>query len=152
VENFVETVERNHHMRGEATSKLDMKGRLNFPANIRKGKGFGDSFVLAKALRVPCIQVYTVESWEAYTASLAESNPKSKVEQALRFMSAADAEADKQGRFFMPTHLRKYAMLDTDVVFKSYDIDGKVEIWSAEELEKSVEAIDGNTLADELNT
>jgi MraZ protein len=121
-------------MRGEAL-KIDAKSR-----------------VLAKALRVPCIQVYTVESWEAYTAGLSENNPKSKVEQALRFMSASDAEADKQGRFFMPTHLRKYAMLDTDVVFKSYDIDGKVEIWSAQELEKSVEAIDGNTLADELNT
>ena len=137
-------------MRGEATSKLDIKGRLNFPATIRKGKGFGDSFVLAKALRVPCIQVYTVESWESYTAALSANAPKSKVEQALRFMSASDAEADKQGRFFIPPHLRKYAGLDTDVVFKSYDIDGKVEIWSAEELEKSIDEIDGNALADEL--
>jgi MraZ protein len=136
-------------MRAEATSKLDVKGRMNFPALVRKG--FGDSFVLVKALRVPCIQVYTTENWDEFTQMLYEKYPESKAEQVLRFMSACDAETDKQGRFFVPLHLRKYAHLDTDVVFKAYGRANKVEIWSAEELEKSIEQIDGNSLADELN-
>ncbi|MCL2754181.1 MAG: cell division/cell wall cluster transcriptional repressor MraZ [Oscillospiraceae bacterium] len=136
-------------MRGEATSTLDVKGRLNFPAAFRKG--FGDSFVLVKALKVPCIQVYSTEHWEEFKTSLLSNSPRTKAEQVLRFISATDGETDKQGRFFMPAHLRKYANLDSEVVFKDLGIDGKIEIWSAAELERNVESIDIDSLVDELS-
>ena len=115
-------------MKGDVTSTLHANGRVNFPSKLREG--LGDSFVIAKGLDVPCIQVYSLAAWERFEENLLEKNHPLDAEQLLRFMSKRNEEIDKQGRFFVPEHLREYAGLSKEVVFNT--VGKKVEIWSKE--------------------
>jgi MraZ protein len=135
-------------MRGESKSTLDAKGRMNFPAKLREE--FGDSFVIVRALKVPCIQVFSAQDWESFEKNLLNNHPKTKAEQILRFCGASNADMDKQGRFFVPAHLREYANLDTDVIVNRL-YEKKAEIWSKDAWDENMGKIDIDSLVDEMD-
>jgi MraZ protein len=133
-------------MRGEAKSKIDAKGRMNFPAKICED--MGKEFVVAKALKARCIQVYTACQWEAFVLKITENNRKPDVEQLLRYRGAANATKDDQGRFFIPLHLREFAGLQNDVIVTG--LEGTPEIWNKDEWDKNMGNIDIDSLVDSM--
>ena len=113
-------------MRGEFKSTLDAKGRMNFPEKLREE--LGTSFVISKTIGEKCIKVYSNEDWESLVESIRKM-PQVKTAGIQRFLfgSAFEVEPDKQGRVLIPSPLREYAELQTDIVIVG--LEGRAEIW-----------------------
>lgn len=113
-------------MRGEFKSTLDPKGRMNFPVKLREE--LGTSFVISKTIGEKCIKVYSNEDWESLVESIRKM-PQVKTAGIQRFLfgSAFEVEPDKQGRVLIPSPLREYAELQTDIVIVG--LEGRAEIW-----------------------
>ena len=113
-------------MRGEFKSTLDAKGRMNFPVKLREE--LGTSFVISKTIGEKCIKVYSHEDWESLVESIRKM-PQVKTAGIQRFLfgSAFEVEPDKQGRVLIPSPLREYAELQTDIVIVG--LEGRAEIW-----------------------
>lgn len=113
-------------MRGEFKSTLDAKGRMNFPVKLREE--LGTSFVISKTIGEKCIKVYSNEDWESLVESIRKM-PQVKTAGIQRFLfgSAFEVEPDKQGRVLIPSPLREYAELQTDIVIVG--LEGRAEIW-----------------------
>lgn len=114
-------------MRGEYLHSVDSKGRMIFPANLRKE--LGEGFVIFKGLD-GCICVYSKEDWDAFESKIA-AMPIAKARKLQRFYSANyPCEPDGQGRILLPQSLRTYAGITKDVIVAG--IQKRVEIWDAE--------------------
>ncbi|NLJ16539.1 MAG: division/cell wall cluster transcriptional repressor MraZ [Clostridiales bacterium] len=113
-------------MVGEYQHTLDAKGRMNFPAKLREE--LGESFVITKTIGSRCLRVYTMESWDNLVQAI-KSKPSSKTAQIERFLfgGACTAEPDKQGRILIPSNLRGYANLTSEVVVVG--LSDRAEIW-----------------------
>ena len=137
-------------MRGEFKSTLDVKGRMNFPVKLREE--LGAVFMISKTLDQPCLKVYTMDDWNALVAKIREM-PQTKTAnlQRVLFGSAFEIEPDKQGRALIPSPLRDYAGLKTDVVIVG--LEGRAEIWDKENWDKfngGVSSADIVSVAEEL--
>jgi MraZ protein len=112
---------------GSYQHTIDDKGRLFIPAKLREELGY--TFYLTMGVDA-CLCIYSQESWDNFTAKVAEL-PSSQV-RAMRtfFANASKCELDSQGRILVPQKLRKYAQLEKDVVING--ALGRVEIWNAE--------------------
>ena len=102
-------------MYGEYEHTVDVKGRMNFPAKLRDV--FGEHFYICKSLNEKCLTVYTAESWEALKASL-RGKPSNIAKPIERFLigGGSEVEPDKQGRIAIPSALRAYANITSEVV------------------------------------
>ena len=123
-------------MKTEDRATLSASGRLNFPPRLRAG--VGDSFVIAKAIRERCLQVYSKEHWDEFEKNLYRDNDMLDVDATLRDMDKRYASVDEQGRFAIPAAFREFAGLETEVHFKT--VGRKVEFWNKEELDKTMAA------------
>ena len=137
---------------GEFNHSIDEKGRLIIPAKLRDD--LGENFVICNGLE-GCLFVYSQEEWSKFVAEL-ETLPRmskdARIYKRYFFGSASEGTFDKQGRFLVPTRLRKSANLEKDVVLVG--VQDHVEIWdkalweeqsmvSEEELDAIAERIRG---------
>lgn len=114
---------------GNYQSKLDtQKCRTAVPSKFRRllGKkaiitqGYEKSLMLVKA-----------EDWEKVISDVTNTSFLSgAARQTERFLlgSAFEIEFDAQGRFIIPSTLRKYADLGNEIVFVG--VGSRIEIWS----------------------
>ena len=113
---------------GEYSQKMDTKGRTIVPAKFREE--LGNSVVVTRGLD-GCLFAYSKEAWETLEEKLS-SLPfaDKKVRDFNRFFlaGAADLETDKLGRVLMPSVLRKFALLDKEVVWVG--VGNRIEIWN----------------------
>ena len=132
-------------MRGEFKSTLDAKGRMNFPVKLREE--LGSSFVISKTIGEKCIKVYSKDDWEALVESF-NKMPQVKTANIQRFLlgSAYEVETDKQGRALIPTPLRVYAELKTDIVIVG--LEGRAEIWDKQRWDDFNSSLDMDELLD----
>jgi MraZ protein len=113
---------------GEYHQKLDDKGRLAVPIKFRED--------LAVGARVckwidGCVAIFTREDWEALaakTAALPVSDEGARGFQRFLFASAFEFKLDAQNRFVLPSVLRTFADLGTDVMVVG--ARNHLEIWS----------------------
>ena len=63
--------------------------------------------------------------------------------------SAVDGDLDKQGRTLIPAVLRKYAMLDKEVVF--IGMGKRAEIWDKDRWEKNGEELTSDIIAEAMD-
>lgn len=126
-------------MRGEFKSTLDAKGRMNFPVKLREE--LGNSFVISKTIGEKCIKVYSNEDWNALVESIRKM-PQVKTAEIQRFLfgSAFEVEPDKQGRVLIPSPLREYAGLQTEIVIVG--LEGRAEIWDKQKWESFNSSLD----------
>ncbi len=126
-------------MRGEFKSTLDAKGRMNFPVKLREE--LGSSFVISKTIGEKCIKVYSNEDWNALVESIRKM-PQVKTAEIQRFLfgSAFEVEPDKQGRVLIPSPLREYAGLQTEIVIVG--LEGRAEIWDKQKWESFNSSLD----------
>lgn len=112
---------------GTFTPKLDDKGRFFLPAKFR-GE-LNDGLVITRG-QDRCLVVYPLETFTQMTRRIVSApHTVRQVRNYQRMLaaSASDETPDKQGRISIPTALRDYAGLGTEIVVVG-TID-RVEIW-----------------------
>lgn len=126
---------------GEYTAKLDDKGRLVFPSQLKaQMKGLEDMrFVIKKDIYSPCLQMYCFEEWERESedvkARLNFFNPSHAKfwREFMRERALVEPDA-KTGRILVPRTLLDKIGIEKEVVFSGND--HMIEIWSKENFDR----------------
>jgi len=117
---------------GEATNRLDAKGRLAIPPGMRMELLGHDGRppVVTRLLDVQALGLYPAERWLEFKRRIATMSQLDPFVQKFRRMvvaGAKEAPLDAQGRILIPTHLRDYAGLEKEVTL--LDTGARFEIW-----------------------
>ena len=136
---------------GEFEHLIDDKGRLTLPARFRAE--LADGFVITKGID-RCLFVYTLDEWQPLAEKISRLPVTKKEARALArlvFAGASDCSLDKQGRILIPTYLRQYASLNSEVVIVG--LDTHLEIWDLESWQKVNQKIEeeAETIAEQLS-
>ena len=129
---------------GEHKQKMDTKGRVVVPSKFRDE--LGNHVVVTKGLDDDCLYAFSVDSWEQVTEKLnALPMTSKKIRNFNRFFLAGahDLEADKLGRVLMPSALRKYALLDKEVVWVG--VGNRMEIWDVDKWKENSDKFIGDS-------
>ncbi len=119
-------------LHGSVTVKMDEKGRVKIPANLRRliQDRFGACEYYVTSMKGDCALVYPERVWDELLRKLSTQSPtKPPVKRFRRATSywGQMASMDPQGRIMIHPRLRTDAGLDTEVVIlgqKDY-----IEIW-----------------------
>ena len=109
--------------------KIDKKGRVFIPSTFREE--LGESFIISKGIYGKrCLCVYSSEEWKALVEKIG-TLPSTKSSSVKRFLydGAFNVEFDTQGRILVPSTLREYAGLDSEVHIVGMDTN--LEIWDS---------------------
>lgn len=137
----------NFVLGGTFQHNVDAKNRFFVPAKMRDD--LGQTFIVAKSFRDPCLKVYSLSGWDNYLELIRHQN-RNLSERAMRFLneSMTQAEPDAQGRIVLPQ-----ALIDFAGIKKSALIIGcgdYAEIWNEETYRKASESIDLAAMIAEL--
>lgn len=133
---------------GEYQHSIDAKGRVIMPAKFREA--LGERFVVTKGLDRNLL-VFNMEEWQKFydkLSTLPLANKSSRDFSRMFLAGAVECETDKQGRILLTTPLRSYASLIKDVTVIGNG--NKVEIWSSENWNDYINAIDTDEMAQSL--
>ena len=118
---------------GDYRCKVDAKGRILFPAGLKKQlEENGNCFVIKKDLFEQCLVMYTSAEWERQNAAIrSQINPfNPEHNRFLRgfYRGTAEIELDNNGRLLLPKRLLDEVGIDKDVVLSGQDT--KIELWA----------------------
>ncbi len=124
---------------GDYTCKLDSKGRILFPAALKKQlEGDSDRFVVKKDLFENCLVIYTNQEWERQNKLIrSRTNPFNKEHNRfVRGFSRGTAEIilDGSNRILIPKRLLEAIGTEKEIVLSGQD--SKIEIWSKHDYER----------------
>lgn len=130
--------------KGEYEHAVDNKGRVSFPARLRKylNPAVQDRFTILKGLE-NCLYLYPEDQWEHVEERIDKINSFSRegrtvIRNFLR--SADDINLDNQNRLALPPSLAEWAGISTKAIF--IGSGERIEIWSPEALAKEDAAMD----------
>lgn len=115
---------------GEFEHTMDAKGRLSIPAKFRPELAAG--LIITRGLG-DYLLVFPPEAWAKFINDLRQRElnlDQSQTISRFLFAKASDCTLDSHGRVLIPTPLRQYAHLDTDVVVAG--VNTHLEIWNRE--------------------
>ncbi len=119
---------------GQYGATIGAKNRVAFPKKFRDE--LGDNLIITQGFEGSLI-VVSEEGWRGLLEG-SEGMPFSEIcpRETQRFLlgTAADVELDEKGRFVLPSHLKKYAGLSSEIVFLG--ISRYVEIWDKKKWEE----------------
>lgn len=130
-------------MTGSYDHKIDDKGRLSIPSDLREE--LGEVFHITISNEA-CLTAHSSESWERFIEKAKAMTSKQLTRVRPFFANAARCELDKQGRFLIPQRLRDRVGLKKDVAVVG--VGTVVQFWDAEifnrinEAETSAENLD----------
>ena len=120
--------------RGTYPARVDDKGRLKLPAAFLEYLGaLEQTKVFITTLDELTCKIYTIPAWNASTKLLREGPDKGK-SKALEFLAThwgQDSELDPQGRFLLPTELRRALKMENAPVRMDAG-DGVITVYSEE--------------------
>ncbi|MCH4209271.1 division/cell wall cluster transcriptional repressor MraZ [Bifidobacterium sp.] len=119
---------------GTYTPKIDAKGRMALPAKLRGQLGPG--MVMARG-QERCVYLLPQSEFRRIAMQIQRTSMGNKAARDyLRvFLSGAvDQDPDKQGRVLVPSMLRDYASLGSDIVV--IGVGTRAEIWNREAWER----------------
>lgn len=125
---------------GEYNLKIDEKGRLLFPATLKRQvkTTIPDQFVIKEDIFEKCLVLYTMEEWERQNTILRKRlNPfDAKHNMFLRGFAkgAAEVSLDGSNRLLIPRRLIDFAGIAKEIVMAGQN--GKIEIWAKESYDK----------------
>lgn len=130
---------------GEHKCKIDAKGRLMFPARLRRQLEniIHHGLVINRDIFEDCLVLYPKPEWDKVNGEmtqLSRYNRKHQVFQRKFMKGATLVDLDSSGRLNIPTSLLDYAGIDLS---KSNEIivsglGEKVEIWTVEAYQTQV--------------
>lgn len=139
---------------GEYECKLDAKGRLLFPAGLRKqlSPEAGESFMMNRGFE-KCLTLYPMNEWERLSQKLRKLNLFVKRNRAFHRLfhnGATPMQLDGSGRILVPKQLQPYANIGKEVVLTAYG--DRIEIWDKDTYYQMIneEADDFADLADQV--
>lgn len=130
---------------GEHHCKLDPKGRMMFPAKLRKQMESEINFglVINRDIFSKCLVLYTKSAWDQVVSEMNQLSRYDEEHQLFlqKFMKGATLlEMDDTGRLSLPTVLLPFAEIDlkqsNEVVLTG--VLDKMKIWSKSNYEKYV--------------
>jgi MraZ protein len=129
---------------GEATNRLDAKGRLAIPPGMRMDLVGQDGRppVVTRLLDAPALGLYPAERWSEFKRRIETMSQLKPAVQKVRRMvvaGAKEAPLDGQGRILIPPHLREYAGLDKEVSL--LDTGARLEIWDRARYQQELQTI-----------
>ena len=116
---------------GEYEYTIDQKGRVTIPPKFREA--FKGGIVLLRGYD-KCVTACTVAEWDKRAEQLSKlpvTQSKTRRLNRATFSSAFSLDLDGQGRVVLPTPLRQYAGVASEVVIAG--VRGCLEIWSKED-------------------
>jgi len=117
---------------GEYNHTLDERGRVTLPKKVRQELGERE-LVLTRGFDT-CIFGYDLAAGEKEATKQLETSVTTDEGRALRryvFSAAEKVETDKLGRVILPTHLKEYAGVETEV--KVIGAGDHFEIWDTKQ-------------------
>lgn len=140
---------------GTYECKVDAKGRLMFPAAMKKQllPILQNGFVLKRAVFQPCLELYPIPEWEKLMQKVNKLNRFNKKNDAFirRFTAGVKVvEVDATGRLLIPKDLLAFSGITKQTVLAS--AVNIVEIWDKDKYEKAIDdaALDFADLAEEV--
>ena len=130
---------------GEYHCRIDAKGRVSFPAKLRKqlDRVLHDGLVVNRDIFEGCLVLYPKPEWDKVNdemARLSRYNRKHQLFQRKFMKGATHVDVDGAGRINLPAALLEYAGIDPKNA-KEVIVSGlgeKVEIWNQEAHKKQV--------------
>lgn len=113
---------------GEFTHSFDEKGRVIIPSKFRNE--LGDTFYIGKGLD-RCLFIYPIETWNEFVDKLRNLSTFNREERFFlrRFVSGfSECSFDKQGRILIPTNLRDFIGLNSEVAL--IGVIDRIELWN----------------------
>jgi len=129
---------------GEFKHTVDSKGRLTIPAKFRPQLAAG--VVITRGID-KCLFLFSMAEWEKLSQQVSQlpiTQQEAREFRRLIFSGASDVVPDKQGRILIPSYLREYANLDSEVVIVGNNT--YIEIWNAEAWQETKANIEGKAL------
>ncbi len=146
---------------GEHTCRIDAKGRLMFPARLRRQleKVIHHGLVINRDIFEDCLVLYPKPEWDKVNGEMTQLSRYNKKHQLFqrKFMKGATlVDLDASGRLNIPTALLEYAGIDlskgNEIIVSG--LGEKVEIWAVDAYEKQVlgedDAFDFGSLAEDV--
>lgn len=119
---------------GQFDSKLGEKHQANLPKKFRDV--LGEKLIITKGFE-NCLIIVSEENWKTLlegTEGRPFTNKSTRELQRFLLGNATNVELDTKGRFVIPEYLRKFAGIDTEIIFAG--IQRFVEIWDKDSWEK----------------
>lgn len=113
---------------GEYQHTIDSKGRIIVPAKFRGELAAG--LVVTRGFDKNLI-AFPISEWEALAAKVMQqplSDRKARDFRRRLFSNATDLMPDRQGRILIPTNLREFAGIDSEVIIAG--MFNHIELWS----------------------
>ena len=125
------------------------------PSDLKKQLSpcLAQGFVLKRAVFQPCLELYSMDQWNALMAKVGQLNQFNRKNNDFTRRSTAGVrriELDVTGRINIPADLMAVAQIKRDLVLTASV--GIVEIWDAQNYEKAISdaALDFADLAEEV--
>ena len=122
--------------KGEFEHSVDEKGRISFPAKLRKAVSpqARNQFTILKGLE-KCLYLYPDDEWQKVEGRLLQINSfthegSTVLRNFLR--SAQDIELDRQYRLPLPPRLMQWSAIKDSAIF--IGTGNRIEIWSPDQL------------------
>lgn len=129
--------------KGEYEHALDAKGRVSFPAKLRKylSPAAQERFTILKGLE-KCLYLYPEDQWMLVEERLSKVNTfttegRTVVRNFLR--SAEDLELDAANRLALPSKLTEWAGIQSKAIF--IGSGSRIEIWSPDQLDSQDQSL-----------
>ncbi|MFK7757777.1 MAG: division/cell wall cluster transcriptional repressor MraZ [Flavobacteriales bacterium] len=144
---------------GEYDCKVDSKGRLMFPAKLRKQLEpvLSHGLVINRDIFAKCLVLYPKPEWDKVNEEMSRLSRYNRAHQQFqrRFMNGATSlELDSAGRMLIPASLLEYAGIHpkTTKEVKVNGIGQKIEMWSKNAFEAEIlnQADDFGDLAEQV--
>lgn len=124
--------------KGQYKHSVDSKGRVSFPAKLRKSLSpeAQEQFTILRGLE-PCLYIYPKDEWQRVEEQLSEINSFTKEGRTvkrnfLRF--AEDIALDNQNRISLSSTLADWADIDGKAVF--IGSGERIELWAPAKLQE----------------
>jgi len=114
-------------MTGSYDHKIDDKGRLFIPSELRRE--LGEIFHVTIS-NEECLTAYSNDSWEYFLEKVRAMPIRKQPKMRPFFSNATRCELDKQGRFLLPQKLRDRIGLQKDVTVVG--LGTMVQFWDLE--------------------
>jgi MraZ protein len=123
---------------GEYEHSFDAKGRVIIPAKFREifKEHYVEKFFVTRGLD-RCLFLFTEEEWRLQERSFRDlpfTREEARKFNRLFFSGACEAICDRQGRILVPSYLKDYADIKSDVVI--IGVSNRIEMWARERWQK----------------
>jgi len=139
---------------GEFEIKIDDKGRILFPAGLRRQlpPDSQERFVVNRGFE-NCLALYPFTEWQKISAEVNKLNPYVKKNREFTrffYRGATEVILDGSGRLLLPKRLLEFATIGKEIILSAFA--NKIEIWASQkfnEMQKG-ESDDFASLAEDV--